>query len=359
MTRYYSRALLLVLGATVFSAASVKAQIQVAAPQLDCVAGESATASILVDDVSGQNVRGYDFKLTFDNAVARITGASKTNTLSASMTLVPNAKDTVFIVAAASANAISGSGALLNLMVECLDDGVSPLAFHSFKFNAGSPSVALIDGSVGVAAAVPNAEISVSSLDLGEVYLGREVTADLSITNSGTGELSGSLQIIGDDAGAFDLRGTTGTFSLNGGQRLDVTIALASDDIGGKNAQLEITHDAANIESPVLVELTGEVLLNVGTEAQGELPGDYRLSQNYPNPFNPQTSVTFGMPTAGPVRISVYDLTGRQMRVVADGVYAAGWHTVEVSADNLPSGTYIYRLQADGQAVARTMTVLK
>ncbi len=90
-----------------------------------------------------------------------------------------------------------------------------------------------------------------------------------------------------------------------------------------------------------------------------ELPVDVTLSQNYPNPFNPATTVTYTLDRAGPIRLTVYDMTGRRVSTLVDGVRPAGHHEVRFSADGLPTGTYVYRLEVNGQPITRTMTLIR
>jgi hypothetical protein len=70
----------------------------------------------------------------------------------------------------------------------------------------------------------------------------------------------------------------------------------------------------------------------------------FGLSQNYPNPFNPSTRIPFAVPEAGRVRVCVYDLLGRALRVLMDGVAPAGGSTLTFDATGFASGTYIVRL---------------
>ena len=90
-----------------------------------------------------------------------------------------------------------------------------------------------------------------------------------------------------------------------------------------------------------------------------EVPNDISLSQNYPNPFNPSTTVTYTLDRTGPVEISVYDLSGRIVSTLVDGVRPAGNHEAWFSADDLPTGSYIYRLQAGTETLTRTMTLIR
>jgi len=89
------------------------------------------------------------------------------------------------------------------------------------------------------------------------------------------------------------------------------------------------------------------------------VPDGYALEQNYPNPFNPQTSIRFALPATGDVRIVVVDMLGRTVSVLVDGAMSAGTHEVLFDASALPSGTYLYRLEASGVAVTRLLSLVK
>lgn len=74
----------------------------------------------------------------------------------------------------------------------------------------------------------------------------------------------------------------------------------------------------------------------------------YRLSQNYPNPFNPSTLIGFEIPETGLVRLTVYDMLGKEISVLVDSHRPAGRHEVQFYGENLPSGIYFYRLSVTG-----------
>ena len=90
-----------------------------------------------------------------------------------------------------------------------------------------------------------------------------------------------------------------------------------------------------------------------------ELPGHFLLSQNYPNPFNPTTNITYKLAKKEPVELSVYDITGRKIKVLVDTVQNAGAHEVRWSAENLSSGVYLLALRAGADALYRKMLLVK
>ena len=89
------------------------------------------------------------------------------------------------------------------------------------------------------------------------------------------------------------------------------------------------------------------------------VPAAFRLAQNYPNPFNPSTTIVVEVPTATHVRLTVYDVHGRAVATLADGLWPAGRHEVPFDATQLASGLYFYRMTAADFAATRAMTLLK
>lgn len=97
-----------------------------------------------------------------------------------------------------------------------------------------------------------------------------------------------------------------------------------------------------------------------GIEGQGptnEQPNTYRLLPAYPNPFNPRTIIPFETPSASTVRITVYDILGREVTTLVNGEVTAGRHEAVLNGSQLASGVYLILLQADG-AIQTTRKVL-
>jgi flagellar hook assembly protein FlgD len=75
------------------------------------------------------------------------------------------------------------------------------------------------------------------------------------------------------------------------------------------------------------------------------------LHENYPNPFNPQTTIAYELPQTESVRLTVYDILGREVVRLIDQTQAAGYHEVvwnglDAAGNSVSSGIYLYRLQA-------------
>ena len=90
-----------------------------------------------------------------------------------------------------------------------------------------------------------------------------------------------------------------------------------------------------------------------------EIPNTYSLSQNYPNPFNPSTKISFDIPSASNVNLTVYNILGAEVKVLANEYLAAGKYDVQFRASDLPSGTYFYRLRAGDFTETKKMILIK
>jgi hypothetical protein len=90
----------------------------------------------------------------------------------------------------------------------------------------------------------------------------------------------------------------------------------------------------------------------------GDRPRDFLLPAA-PNPFNPQTTIRYDLGASGPVRLSLHDLAGREVRVLLDARQAAGSHHLQLNAANLASGIYVLRMQSKGTTSQQKLLLLK
>lgn len=90
-----------------------------------------------------------------------------------------------------------------------------------------------------------------------------------------------------------------------------------------------------------------------------EIPNAVVLHQNYPNPFNPTTQISFELPQAMQVKLTVFDMLGREVATLLNNAASAGLTTVNWNAARASSGIYYYRLQAGNTVVTKKMTLIK
>ncbi|GJQ32457.1 MAG: hypothetical protein HBSAPP04_12960 [Ignavibacteriaceae bacterium] len=128
--------------------------------------------------------------------------------------------------------------------------------------------------------------------------------------------------------------------------------------------------------SPMGVEISGDTVLitargnklyyikinpgnPVGVDDEPVIPRKFTLSQNFPNPFNPETVIRFALPVSGYAKGVVYDFLGREVATLIDGEKSAGAHEVKFNASGLPSGIYIFRLEAGKNSAVVKMILLR
>ena len=94
--------------------------------------------------------------------------------------------------------------------------------------------------------------------------------------------------------------------------------------------------------------LTGQIEIGV--------PNKFDISQNYPNPFNPTTKIDFDLPYDSKVSMKLYDISGREVMTLLNETKAAGYYTVQMNGNDLSSGMYFYRINAEGNGQNYIMT---
>ncbi|MDZ4710927.1 MAG: T9SS type A sorting domain-containing protein [bacterium] len=96
--------------------------------------------------------------------------------------------------------------------------------------------------------------------------------------------------------------------------------------------------------------------IDLSNDINVEAPTSYSISQNYPNPFNPTTKIDYELPFDGRVNIILYDISGKEVSSLVNEVKTAGYFSVQLNASNLSSGTYFYKIYAQGENENFTMT---
>ena len=159
-------------------------------------------------------------------------------------------------------------------------------------------------------------------------------------------------------------------------QNLDTAQAGAQADPSTGNFTLNVTNRIYNyyvsgvnlgpgFNSPSILAHPGQtgVIINITTagveERRPGIPSKFSLDQNYPNPFNPSTGIRFALPKAAHVSLKVFNLLGQEVASILDGERIAGSYTVQWKPENLSSGIYFYRLQAEGFVQTKALVFLK
>ena len=154
-----------------------------------------------------------------------------------------------------------------------------------------------------------------------------------------------------------------GTWLLGGRVNQNVVAIVISSSDNGDNLTGTMTYAG---EGPIAFRATQRQAQSTGTEelAGTEIPVLFKLEQNYPNPFNPITNIQFSLPQASPVALEIYNIMGKQVRILAREEMSAGQHTLQWNGTNnfgasVASGIYIYRLKAGKFITSRQMMLMK
>ncbi len=85
----------------------------------------------------------------------------------------------------------------------------------------------------------------------------------------------------------------------------------------------------------------------------------FALSQNYPNPFNPATLISYSIPSGGRVSLKVFDVLGKEVATLFEGIRQPGTYTARFDGTGLSSGVYLYRLQSGGLVETRKLVYVR
>jgi photosystem II stability/assembly factor-like uncharacterized protein len=116
-----------------------------------------------------------------------------------------------------------------------------------------------------------------------------------------------------------------------------------------------------NMQTQALFKLviTYSVLTSVGDPVSSSIPTSLELYQNYPNPFNPSTSIRFDVPQTENISLKIYNIAGKEVASLFNGVKNAGSYEVNFNADGLASGVYFYKLITGSSSITKKMMLLK
>lgn len=138
-------------------------------------------------------------------------------------------------------------------------------------------------------------------------------------------------------------------------------------DMDGDNLRELVFTDqeAANQDSSIYVTiLESDTPVKVELRTPSTVPSNFTLEQNYPNPFNPETVIEYGIPRAGNVKITVYNILGKKIATLVNeykglGTYSVTWNGKDDSGNQVPSGVYVYTLVSGNIRVSKQMTLVK
>jgi hypothetical protein len=235
-------------------------------------------------------------------------------------------------------------------------------------------------------------------MDAGEIYVDADnskgaafdgkndlqFTIKYSYKNSPTWKNVGANAIFDTTGAKYAVADDTSNAALSGGFHIEVQFPLKSlklEPVAGTKIGFEVQSD--DNDDGKVRESIGKWWLEAGDdswqvpghwgtaylsesfiptavqEAPAQIADNFQMAQNYPNPFNPVTTIAYTLKSSGKVRLAVYDLMGKEVSVLVDGVQSAGTHQIKFSGEKLTSGIYFYKLQTGDRVFTNKMTLMK
>jgi hypothetical protein len=191
-------------------------------------------------------------------------------------------------------------------------------------------------------------------VSFGAVGIGTLTADTVRIYNTGTATLVVSDIALHD--AAFGV--SRSSFTIPAGSSDTLTVLFAPSLVQLYADTMNISSNAAGTLSIPVVG-SGVPASSVG---ESELPATYALLQNYPNPFNPVTRISYELPKAGWVTLSVFNMLGQEVAELVNEFKNAGRYTAEFNMNGnvaLSSGVYMYKMHAGDFTESRKMLLLK
>jgi hypothetical protein len=155
---------------------------------------------------------------------------------------------------------------------------------------------------------------------------------------------------------AYSMTDASGQYYINGLNTGDYTLTATKVNYQSQTQNINLdlssgTSQVINLNLPTGVTDVEEDLRDV--------PSEYRLENNYPNPFNPSTTITYSIPEAAFVKLTVFNAIGQEIVKLVNRNMEAGKHTVTFDAEDLNSGIYFYKIEAGKFVQVKKMILLK
>jgi hypothetical protein len=326
-----------------------EAQVSVSLPAVTGWPKLSVTVPLSVGNLTGLGVTAFQCTLTYDTSIVKLTSVENSGTLSSSFAVVinPNYPGELRI-AAAGITPIVGSGTLVNLKFDLKSLGSTVIDFTSFRFNEGTPKYSASSGTITVRAIQkPVITWHIPVDGQGQVVsLGKPVTFAVSAYDPQGWPLSYTWKRDRQAVKSGSDTSYTTTFSGSQGDPHIVTCVVA---------------DSTGLQDSTSWNF---IITDVKVD-DGIIPKTFSLSQNYPNPFNPSTAIRFELPREVPVMLEICNIVGIRVRTLLKGEnISAGSHMLMWDGHDdggrlVPSGVYLYRIDAGDFHAWRKMTLLK
>ena len=140
-----------------------------------------------------------------------------------------------------------------------------------------------------------------------------------------------------------------------------VTKSGVVNALSAGQSEITIENKGVSMRIVIIVEYT---ITGVTGDETLRIPKEFSLVQNYPNPFNPTTIIHYALPRSSFINLIIYDLLGREVRILVNQIQKAGEHSIIWDGNNaagqrVPSGVYLYQLRASNKVQTKKMLLIK
>jgi hypothetical protein len=152
---------------------------------------------------------------------------------------------------------------------------------------------------------------------------------------------------------------STGPFNLSENEPIDIWIAYV---VGRGNNALESVTKTKEYSAAAQYFYNSNFMqlpANVKNESYTQKISEFRLFQNYPNPYNPTTRINFSLAQKQLVKLTVFDILGREVRTLINEEKTEGSYSLKFDGSRLASGVYFFQLKAGNNIATRKMILLK
>ncbi len=176
---------------------------------------------------------------------------------------------------------------------------------------------------------------------------------------SGTGRRLNSVQFINNTYGLAV--GDSGTMirSTDRGLTWSPLSSGTTNNLTSAHFSNEYIGAVVGEKGTILRTTQTDLPVSVRDDRDLSVPREFALNQNYPNPFNPATAISYQLTAASEIQLRIFDILGREIATLVDGVQQAGHHSVRWDASLFPSGVYLYRLQTKDFIETKKMVLLR
>lgn len=180
----------------------------------------------------------------------------------------------------------------------------------------------------------------------------------------GTGCIDGMYHVHPGFPGERRFQMSSGPFTMALGDTQEVVIAIVGGSGSGCLASVSVMKHHVKWARCWAQSVFKTGLEDVPSEEPLVLPLEFRLCQNYPNPFNASTEIWYDLPITKSVKLAIYNLMGQVVKVLVNETQEAGnyvfqWDGMDVRGEKVPSGIYLYRIEAGYWVLTKKMILLR